>query len=57
MDEQKNTSDSAIILTEDSSLADILRALIAKEDGRTVKVLRRPSSTSHLGLGSGNGKA
>jgi hypothetical protein len=45
MDEQKNTSESAIIVTEDSSLADLLRALIAKEEGRTVKVLRRPSLT------------
>jgi hypothetical protein len=30
-----------IILTEDCSLADLLRALIAKEEGKTVKVVRK----------------
>jgi hypothetical protein len=35
-------SDSeVIIITDDSSLADLLRALIAKEEGKTVKIVRK----------------
>lgn len=46
MDEQKNTSESNIIvLSEDCSMADLLRAVVAKAEGKTVKVLRRPSLT------------
>jgi hypothetical protein len=38
-------SESAIIITEDSSIADLLRAVIAREEGKTVKFLKRPSLT------------
>lgn len=42
MDEQKNTSESdIIILTEDCSMADLLRAIVAKADGKTVKVVKK----------------
>lgn len=34
-------SDSVVIVTEKSSTADLLRALIAREEGKIVKVVRK----------------
>jgi hypothetical protein len=45
MPENMNEAD-AVVLTEDSSLADVLRAIIALEDGKTVKVLKCPNLKS-----------